>query len=135
MKLAIVALITVILPCAYGQHGNTTQVDDTFNGRQVVLQVGDVLKITLPENGSTGYQWFIPPELKRKFAKTIRERDQAVEAPDGPPGKAGKRHLFFEAFSAGSGEVELHYRRSWERDTPPARKFRVRTLVKRSPGS
>ena len=133
MKLAcFVGLTAVLIPCVQAQRGKTTQVDETFNGRQVVLYVGEVLQVTLSENGSTGYQWGIPPELKRKFPATIREREQTLEAPDGPPGTPGMRHLYFEAVRTGSAELELQYRRPWERATPPARKFRLRILVRRS---
>jgi len=132
MKLGcVVALVSVLAPCLRAQPGKVTKVDDTFNGRQVVLHVGEALEVTLSENGSTGYQWAIPPELKGKFAKTIREREQTVEAPQGPPGKPGLRHLRFEAIKPGTAELELHYRRPWETDTPPARKFNLRLLVRR----
>lgn len=136
VKLAcFVAFSTVVMPCVHAQRGKTTRVDETFDGRRVVLRAGEVLQVTLPENGSTGYQWGIPPGLKRKFAPTIREREQTVQAPDGPPGSPGLRHLYFEAVRTGSAELELHYRRPWERDTPPARRFRLHILVRRSSGS
>jgi inhibitor of cysteine peptidase len=105
------------------------QVDDTFHGREVALQVGQTLKVSLSENASTGHQWSIPAELKSKLISVLREREETVEAPDGPPGRPGVRHLYFEAVAAGTADLEIHYRRPWESNAPPARKFKLHVLV------
>ena len=105
------------------------QVDESYNGREVALQVGETLEISLSENASTGYQWSIPPDMKSKLAPVLREREETVEAPDGPPGSPGVWHVYFEALAAGTAGLEIHYRRSWENDKPPARKFTLRVLV------
>jgi inhibitor of cysteine peptidase len=107
------------------------QVDDSFNGREVSLQAGDTLEVSLSENASTGFQWSVPPELKHRFDTVIREREQAVEGSSGPPGKPGVRHLYFETIGTGTAELELHYRRSWESKAPPARKFKLRVRVRK----
>lgn len=105
------------------------QVDSTFNGREVALQVRQTLKVSLSENTSTGYQWVIPPELKSKLAPILREREEVVEPPDGPPGRPGVRLLYFEAVAPGRANLEIHYRRPWESNKLPARKFKLRVLV------
>lgn len=124
----------LLIPRVQAQQRKMIQVDDTFHGREVALQVGETLKVSLSENASTGYQWSIPPELKRKLTPVLREREETVEAPDGPPGRPGVRHLYFEAAAAGTADLEIHYRRSWESNTPPARKFNLRVLVQPAPG-
>jgi len=105
------------------------QVDDTFNSREVTVQVGDTLEVSLSENASTGYQWSIPPAVKNKLTPALREREESVDAPDGPPGRPAIRHLYFEALAPGTVDLEIHYRRSWESDKPPARKFTLRVVV------
>ena len=106
------------------------QADDSFNGREVTLQVGDNLKVSLSENASTGYRWSIPPEVKSKLAPVLRETGETVDAADGTPGKSGVRHLDFEALAAGTAALEIQYRRSWEQDKPPARTFTLRVTVR-----
>jgi inhibitor of cysteine peptidase len=118
----------------HAQQRKMIRVDDTFNGREVTLQVGQALKVSLSENASTGHQWSIPPELKSKLTPVLREREETVEAPDRPPGRPGVRHLYFEAVAAGTADLEIHYRRSWENNKPPARKFKLRVLVQPAPG-
>jgi len=124
----VVAIGALWFP-GYAQPRKMVQVDDSFNGREVSLQVGDTLEVSLSENASTGFQWSVPHELKHKFDKVIREREQAVDGSSGPPGKPGVRHLYFEAIGTGMAELELHYRRPWESKAPPARKFKLRVRV------
>ena len=100
-------------------------VDESWNGREVVLQRGETLKVSLKENASTGFQWTI-----RALPDVLRESEESVEAPKGPPGRGGVRHLYFEAARPGVGELELEYRRSWEHAPRPARVFRLRARVR-----
>jgi predicted secreted protein len=124
----------LLIPCVHAQPRKMIQVDNTFDGREVTLQAGDTLEVSLSENASTGHQWSIPPELKRKLAPALREREETVEAPGGPPGRPGVRHLYFEAVAAGTADLEIHYRRSWESNKQPTRKFRLHVLVQSAPG-
>ena len=122
----------LILP-GHAQLRKMMRVDESFDGREVVLQVGETLEIRLAENASTGYRWSVPPKLKRKFDRTLREREQTVEGAGKPVGSPGVRYLYFEAIGTGTAELELHYRRPWESDAPPARRFRLRVRVRRAP--
>ena len=124
----------LLSPGVHGQSRKMVQVDDTFDGREVALQAGETLEVSLSENASTGYRWSIPPEVKRKLTPVLREREETVEAAGGPPGRPGVRRLYFEALAAGTAELEIHYRRSWEINKQPARKFRLRVLVQSAPG-
>ena len=102
-------------------------VDDSSNGREVILHIGQVLKISLNENASTGYRWTVPvkPEILRE------SEGETTDAPKGPPGKAGVRHFYFEAVRLGSGELEMEYRRNWEHAATPARTFKLRVQVRK----
>jgi inhibitor of cysteine peptidase len=128
----VVAMCGLVIFGVHAQPRKMIQVDDTFHGREVALQVGQTLKVSLSENASTGHQWSIPAELKSKLTPVLREREETVEAPDGPPGRPGVRNLYFEAVAAGTADLEIHYRRPWERNAPPARKFKLRVLVQRA---
>jgi len=128
------AACSLMIPCANAQREKMVKVDDTFDGREVTLQLGETLEVSLSENASTGHQWSISRESQHKFVPTLREREETVDSPDGAPGSSGVRHLYFEAAAAGTAELDIQYRRSWESNKPPARKFRLIVLVQSPPG-
>jgi inhibitor of cysteine peptidase len=99
-------------------------VDDSSNGRAVVLQTGQALKITLNENASTGFRWIL-----RNEPNILRASGDDAETPKGPPGQGGVRTFSFEAVAPGSGEIDLEYRRSWEKTAQAARTFKLLVRV------
>ena len=122
------------IPSTYSQQPKMVQADESFNGRQIELYVGETLIISLSENASTGFQWIIPPESAHNFAKILHERKAAAEGTADPLGKPGVRRFSFEASKPGRVELELHYRRLWETAKQPARKFKVRIRVRPASG-
>ena len=132
--MAIVLVIGALwIPSMHSQEPKMAQVDESFNGRQIELHVGQTLVISLSENASTGFRWISPPKSVHDLEKILYERKPAVEGAAGPLGKPGVRHFSFEAFKRGTADLELHYRRPWETAKPPARKFKLRIRVR--PGS
>lgn len=103
--------------------------DESSNGREVTLHPGVTLEIRLGENASTGYRWIVSEKSKRTWLHTIREREDKVDVPAGPPGSGGSRFLFFDAVGPGNAEIEIHYQRPWEKDKPPARTYVLRVHV------
>jgi inhibitor of cysteine peptidase len=105
------------------------QVDEGFDGREVVLRSSEMLEVRLSENASTGYRWAMPPELNANWASTLREVEDTFESTGSTPGKPGTRVLRFEAIQSGKAELFLEYRRSWADSAKPARSFRLRVRV------
>lgn len=93
------------------------------------LPVGGFLDLALPANASTGYGW----ELVETGAPILRQAQPPpmADTPASPPmpGAGGTSRWRFVAERAGSAEILLVYRRSWEKDVPPAREARYRVTV------
>ena len=135
VKIAAVLVIgSLWIPLTYSQQPKMVQADETFNGRQVGIHIGETLVISLSENASTGYHWLIPPEAAHNFETILQEGRPAAEGTAGTPGKPGVRRFCFEALRPGTVELELHYRRAWETAKPPARKFKLRIRVRPASG-
>jgi inhibitor of cysteine peptidase len=124
----MIAALLVPFTCG-AQPPKVMKADDSFNGRQVEIRVGETLEVRLSENASTGYRWAILPESARKFDKVLHERGQAAEGAGSPPGKPGTRDFRFEAVEPGAVELELEYRRPWEAGKAPTRRFKLRVRV------
>ena len=96
------------------------------NERTVDLRVGESVRLTLPENATTGYRWAID-HLDRKVV------DPAGSEPHyagGAVGAAGQVTFDFKAKQAGSGEVALKYWRHFEGEGSVVKRFRFRLNAK-----
>ncbi len=115
-------------PPSAGPATATSAGDASAEARE--LAVGGFLDLALPANASTGYGW----ELIETGAPVLRRVDPppvAEAAPASPPmpGAGGVSRWRFVAERAGTAQVRLVYRRSWEKDVPPAREARYRVTV------
>ena len=95
---------------------------ETDNDRTIDLAVGDAVRISLPENATTGYRWAID-----------RVDDDVIEAAGSEPhyagnavGSGGDVTFIFKGRKSGSGEIVLKYWRHFEGDASVQKRFRVR---------
>jgi inhibitor of cysteine peptidase len=77
--------------------------------------VGDSLVLTLPENGTTGYQWVVSgtPDFLEVVA------DDVVPPGSAAPGAGGMHRWRWTARRPGSGRLVLELRRPWQRESAP----------------
>src|ERR1700759_5484246 len=76
------------------QETDLIEIDQSADGRDVHLFVGDELKLTLPENRSGGYQW----ELVHDPGSSLRIIGNAFEPGSAPRlGSPGARYWIFKA--------------------------------------
>ena len=95
------------------------------NGTEVAAAPGDRLVITLPENATTGYRWVVEsvdPPLEV-------EPGESLAADVSPAGRAGECRIVLRATAAGSGQVRLRLRRSWEPPERAAEQFTVTVRI------
>ena len=109
-----------------GKADAMQSLTEADNGRTVDLRVGESVRLTLPENATTGYRWTVD-HLDREVV------DPAGSEPHyagGAVGSAGQVTFDFKAKKAGSGEVALKYWRHFEGDGSIAKRFSVRINAK-----
>ena len=85
-------------------------LDESANGQDVELGVGQELEVRLRENPTTGYQW----SLTSGATPACRLIKDFPEAPGEAHGGGRTRHWLFQGAQAGSGTIRLAWRRSWE---------------------
>ena len=101
------------------------EINEKANGRDVHLQVGDELKLSLRENRSTGYRW----ELTQNPGSALHMVADTFEAAAASrPGSSGARHWIFKAYDTGHASIELQSRRSWE-NVPSGVDFKCNVLI------
>ena len=108
--------------------GSVVTVTDAENGKTIELSSGETLRVKLPGNPSTGYDWTLdgdPAPLK-----LIKSFHQANKKTTGMAGAPQTTVFQLSAPSAGAANVTFIYRRSWEYNVAPAKTFNVRVNVR-----
>jgi inhibitor of cysteine peptidase len=86
------------------------ELDEAGAGRPVTVAAGARVRVTLPENRTTGYRWRVGTEC----ARILAEEDDQAKSPDGPPGAGGERIWVFAAKAEGKCELRFESARAWE---------------------
>jgi predicted secreted protein len=97
------------------------------NGREFTLDRGDALEISLPATSGTGYTWQAEP-VAGGFVAQVGEPAFALDS--AMPGAAGHQVFHFGVHASGTGTLEMHYLRPWEKDSKPAKSFKIMLIVR-----
>jgi inhibitor of cysteine peptidase len=96
--------------------------------KEISLRVGETFQIILAENPTTGYIWVVhqadPLYLKLESEKYSAPKEDSLVV-----GKGGEKTLTFKALKAGTVELILSLRRSWEDPSKFSDSFRVRLKI------
>lgn len=98
--------------------------DDTNNGETYTINHGDMIRLKLVENPTTGYSWdmTIPEGL-------TLESDEYI-APDTELAGAPGTHVWhIEAATPGTYTLNGKYIRPWETDAEPAETYTLEVIV------
>src|SRR5262249_61291869 len=90
------------------------RVDQSFDGREVGLRIGQSLLLSLPENPTTGFTW----ELHESPAPACALRDTTFDPPAAGVGRGGTRRWRFEAVPPATSTLALVYLRASEKPPP-----------------
>ncbi|MFE3797195.1 protease inhibitor I42 family protein [Nocardia tengchongensis] len=121
-----VAVTTAASPTAHAAE----RIGADADGKDVSLEVGQGLIVTLEANPTTGYAWQVG-ELDQKVVKPNGSPDYEQDSnPDGKVGVGGKSVLNFVAAAPGSTTLSLSYMRAWEQGVEPAKRFTVNVTVR-----
>ena len=103
------------------------RLDESADGREIELSVGQEMELTLGENPTTGYRWKLISAGEPACALV----NDAYHPPaEGRPGQGGSRVWLFRAARAGRSLMEVVYGPRVSRsDGPPARTFTLRVRV------
>jgi inhibitor of cysteine peptidase len=114
-----------------GGPPDTLQVAETDAEQAVALVPGQILRLNLAANPSTGYTWQVTT-LPACLAADGTPGFTPRAVPAGTVGAGGTMTFAFRAVAAGNGRLELSYRRSWETQAPPVRRFALNVSVPRA---
>ncbi|MBT8491085.1 MAG: protease inhibitor I42 family protein [Deltaproteobacteria bacterium] len=132
----IIALL-VLSSCAQcNQTGQSPMINSSHNmtltekdnGTQVQVTHGDIVKLRLEANPSTGYSWQITennPELLKPLGKPEYEESEHTLI-----GQVEHQIFRFKAVSPGTAMLKLLYYREWEKGKAPEKSYRVTVEIR-----
>ena len=128
LGLLLILSALIFSGCAPAQE---VKLDAAANDRQVELQKGQTLVITLESNPSTGYMWEVVG-LEESILRQMGEPEFKVSDPrePPPPGAGGWETWRFEAMTTGQTALKLVYHRPWEEGEDPLETFSLQVVVR-----
>jgi inhibitor of cysteine peptidase len=87
------------------------QISKNQSGSEVQVRRGEAFEIHLPENPTTGYRW----HLRSSGSPVLDVQDDSFEASGALCGGGGVRSWRFLPVQEGAKNLEMEYRRSWEK--------------------
>ncbi len=128
-KLLALGLVLMLSGLIFSGCGpaKEVKVDASANGRQVELQKGQTLVITLESHPTTGFMWEVV-EFDEHILPQMGEAEfrPTFEAEDAP----GWETFRFQAMQAGQIALKLVYRQPWEEDVDAKRTFSLNVVVR-----
>ena len=107
-----------------------TRDDD---GKTLKVKVGDVIRVKLKSNRTTGYSWALTGKTDAKVLKSGEVEYKVDEHPAGMVGVGGNDFCTFTALAPGKTEIALGYARPWEKGKEPAQAFKLAVVVDGAP--
>ena len=99
------------------------------NGKTLKVKVGDVIRVKLKSNRTTGYSWSLTGKTDAKVLKSGEVEYKVDEHPAGMVGVGGNDFCTFTALAPGKTDISLGYARPWEKDKEPAQAFKLTVEV------
>ena len=106
----------------------TVNVDKTFNGREIKVRSGDMIRVELDQLGSAGYTWEIH-KLDKKYFEVVSEKTS--EPPEKPclVGAPVKKKWLIRTREKGKSELRFIHFRPWEGKEKPADTFVLKVCI------
>jgi inhibitor of cysteine peptidase len=94
-------------------------IDKTHHGKKIVTKKGDVIKVQLAENQTTGYLW----QINLIDDKHLKSKENEYEISGEAIGAGGIRTFYLEVIKEGISELHFALAKPWENE--PVETFNV----------
>jgi inhibitor of cysteine peptidase len=130
MKKIAITIFVLLIACGilFGcSPRHTISIGEAENGKTVEINAGDMLKISLAGNPTTGYNWYVSSVDTQVLAQV---GDPSFVASSNAMGAGGIITLTFQAPIVGQTSLQLQYKRAWETGVAPLQTYSLMVVVK-----
>ncbi len=123
-------LLLIGVPTSFGSE--TLTVNKWFNGKEIHVRSGDVIRVELEELGAAGYVWEIQ-DLDTAHFEVLSEKAEGRRRQEGATAVVGGPVLkiwLIEAKKAGETKLEFYHYRVWEGRENRADAFSMKVEIK-----
>ena len=108
--------------------GTAVILGERDNGRVIKLALGQALILKLVCQPGAGYSWGISQRAATRLELVSQHRVETAQ--DSRVGQTEWQVFTLKALAAGNTNLELTYRRPWEKDSEPLMTFRVELRIR-----
>jgi inhibitor of cysteine peptidase len=121
--LSVLFLFVILGAMAVGCTGTPAATEYTDPSKAIEVKAGQQFIIVLDGNATTGYQW--QSTIDAAYLKEVKSEYKVNDSKPGMVGVPGKQYFTYEAMKAGSTQVKLVYKRSFETTSAEQKTFNV----------
>lgn len=128
-KYGIILITGIILFILFDCSKSTIIINEQNHDEIILLKKGDIAKVKLKANPSTGYIWSIT-NFDTSLIKILDEIYIAEKVKSDIVGSGGNKIYTLEAMNKGQVTIEFIYHRPFEEELPPIKKILFTLNVK-----
>lgn len=105
-------------------------IDASYNGQEVGIDIGKLLVITLESNPTTGFRWELAEPIDESLLVLIESRYvPGADAKAGLVGAGGTEAWIFETLAVGETTITMEYSRPWDGGEKAVETFEVTVTI------
>lgn len=125
-------LLSLALLLAFGisspSEAETIIVNKAFNGREIKVRVGGLLRVDLEELGAAGYAW-APKDFDKDHFEIVSVKTEGAPSPNDVTGAPVVKSFLIRSIKAGRSELKFLYYRPWEGEENTVDRFLLKVLI------
>ena len=98
---------------------------ESENNQLIILKAGQILKILLPSNPTTGYSWMFENKPDEEILRMVEEAYLPPAPKSYVLGGGGNQYWLFSSIAPGKTSLSLAYRRAWEKHLSPVKNYHL----------
>jgi predicted secreted protein len=121
-------ILSVLTPLIHTCHAEIVVVNKAFNGREVKVRLGGLIRVELEQLGAAGYIWAIQ-DLDTEHFQVLSDETQEVNPKSDVTGAPVLRSWIIQTKGKGRSELRFLHYRPWEGQEKASESFVLKVRI------